>query len=381
MKKVVLLLFFINLTVSGQINDLKGNVKSLRVKVLVKDETPETEYYIDENGNEIKRTYKKVHEYILDLGPYGELFNLKYLKNSYYKSWIENASPRFVNFYLKLSKSRKPVDEIWYGYTNSDIRRHYYYEYYQNDSLKYEIDKHYKPYDTIKYFYNEFGKEKVIYVHHSSDDKREVDSSKTFYDKKGFVKYAMSYDKYPNPTILEHKTTDETNIVSYFGLRQMLFKLLFGKQIVNQNYFYLIRTFDKKNRLISIINYYKDNKNIIPRNQILIKYNDENNIIEKKNINFYDGFGINTTNYNFENKLLTSIYYLGSSNYSSRQFFQYYDNKLVKRIESYSPTDIRIANFEYEIDRKGNWTKMTMTLYFNGVESKHIMKRKIKYYN
>lgn len=384
MRKIIYLLFlFLSFSAFAQINDLKGNVKSLRVKVIPqkeKEETPEAEYYIDENGNEIKRTYKKVHEYILDLGPYGEFFNPKYLKNSYYKSWIENASPRFVNFYLKLSKSRKPVDEIWYGYTNSDIRRHYYYEYYQNDSLKYEIDKHNKSYDTIKYFYNEFGKEKVININYY-DNKREVDSSKTFYDKKGLVKYAMSYDKYPNPTILEYKATEETNTVSYFGLRQILFRLLNRKQILNQNYFHLIRTFDKKNRLISIINYYDENKNIIPRNQTLIKYNDEDNIIEKKNINFYNRFGINTTNYNFENKLLTSIYFLGSNNYSSRQFFQYYDNKLVKRIESYSPNLIRFANFKYDIDRKGNWTKMTMTLFINGEESKHIVKRKIKYYN
>jgi hypothetical protein len=366
----------------AQINDLKGNVKSLRVKVLVKDETPETEYYIDENGNEIKRSYKKDPDEVVIFGPYGALFNLKYLKNTYYKSWTESASPYFANFYLKLSKSQKPLDEIWYGYTNNDKMRHYYYDYYQNDSLKYEIDKHYTPNDTIKYFYNKFGKEKVIYVHYSSDDKREVDSSKIFYNKNGLVKYSISYDKYSNPTIIEHKTTDETNTVSYFGLRQMLFKLLNREQILIQNYYHLIRIFDKKNRLINTLKYNNDNKYIIPSNQTFMKYDNKNNMIEKKYLIYnWSRLQINTTNYNYENDLLTSVLFESSSNYSRKQFIKYYDDKLVKRIESYEPKRIQIANFEYKIDRKGNWTKMTMTLYFNGVESKHIMKRKIKYYN
>jgi hypothetical protein len=371
----------------AQINDLKGNVKSLRVKVIPqkekeKEETPDAEYFIDENGNEIKRTFKKDDVYILDLGPYGEFFNPKYLKNSYYKSWIENASPRFANFYLKLSKSRKPITEIWYGYKNSDKRAHYYYHYYQNDSLKYEIDKHYKPYDTIKYFYNKFGKEKVIDVHYYFDDKREVDSSKIFYNKDGLIKYDVYYDKYSNETIAEYKTTEETNTIAYFSLRQMLFKLLNREQILIQNYYHLIRIFDKKNRLINTLKYNNDNKYIIPSNQTFMKYDNKNNMIEKKYLIYnWSRLQINTTNYNYENDLLTSVLFESSSNYSRKQFIKYYDDKLVKRIESYEPKRIQIANFEYKIDRKGNWTKMTMTLYFNGVESKHIMKRKIKYYN
>jgi hypothetical protein len=385
MRKIIYLLFlFLSFSAFAQINDLKGNVKSLRVKVIPqkeKEETPEVEYYIDENGNEIKRTYKKDPDEVVIFGPYGERSNFKYLKKSYHKIWTENASPCFANFYLKLSKSRKPLDEIWYGYTNDDKIRHYYYDYYQNDSLKYEIDKHYKPYDTIKYFYNKFGKEKVIDINYY-DYKREVDSSKTFYDKKGLVKYAMSYDKYPNPTILEYKATEETNTISYFGLRQILFRLLNRKQILNQNYFHLIRTYDKKNRLISIINYYDDNKNIIPSNETFMKYDDKNNIIEKKHLIYnWSRLQINTTNYNYENDLLTSVLFESSTNYSYKKFIKYYDNKLVKRIEFYSPNLIRFANFKYDIDRKGNWTKMTMTLFINGEESKHIVKRKIKYYN
>ena len=165
MKKVVLLLFFIHLTVFAQINDLKGNVKSIRVKVILqkeKEETTEAEYFIDENGNEFKRTYKKDDDFAQIVGPYSQL-NVKFLKKYYHSHWKENASPNFSNFYIKFSKSRKPITEIWYGYKNSDKRAHYYYDYYQNDSLKYEIDKHYRPNDTSKYFYNKFGKERKYY--------------------------------------------------------------------------------------------------------------------------------------------------------------------------------------------------------------------------
>jgi hypothetical protein len=385
MRKIIYLLFlFLSFPTFGQINDLKGNVKSLRVKVIPqkeKEETPEAEYYIDENGNEIKRTYKKNHdEYLEIVGPYSQL-NIKFLKKFYHSHWKENASPNFSNFYIKFSKSRKPITEIWYGYKNSDKRAHYYYHYYQNDSLKYEIDKHYKPNDTIKYFYNKFGKEKVIDVHYYFDDKREVDSSKIFYSKDGLVKYSISYDKYNNATISEYKATEENNTIAYFTLRDWLYTLLISNQILKQNYYFRIQVFNKKSKLIKTVNYNYDHNYIIPSNQTLIKYNSQDKIVEQKYIDYRNDYKQYITNYNYENDLIASIVYINDNGYYGKKDLQYYDNKLVKRIQSYSPTDIRIANFEYEIDRKGNWTKMTMTLYFNGVESKHIMKRKIKYYN
>jgi len=384
MGKIIYLLFlFLSFSTFAQINDLNGNVKSLRVKVFSqkeKKEKPEVEYYIDEDGNEIKRTYKKDDDIYDIIGPYSQS-NIKFLKKYYHSRWKENASPNFSNFYIKFSKSQKPTIEIWYGYKNSDKRAHYYYEYYQNDSLKYEIDKHNKSYDTIKYFYNEFGKEKVIDVHYSFDNKKEVDSSKIFYNIDGLVKYSISYDKYNNANILEYKTTEENTIIGYFTFRNWLSTLLISTQLLKQNYYFRIQVFNKKSKLIKTVNYNYHHKYIIPSNETFIKYNNQDKIVEQKYIDYRNNYEQNTTNYNYENDLIASVVYINDNDYYGKKDLQYYDNKLVKRIESYSPNLIRFANFKYDIDRKGNWTKMTMTLYFNGVESKHIMKRKIKYYN
>jgi len=378
MKYLLTLLFTLSNLLSFSQNDkIKGDVKSIREKVIFKIHEKKVEEFVDDEGKTIRRTY------LPDLGisrsHYGSFFKSPDLIISGFpKTWYYNYNSGYKNYFKSFSKTGKRILEKWYEY-DEEVIDTIEFKYDANDSLILRIEKDY--YISLEErVYNKSGVERILYTT-KYEDETNIKEIKYYYNEQNKV-IRRDYFRdsiFDSSTLFKYNDKGSLIEESEFkSLEEVYSKNINSdtdlNSIKNYTITYLENSYDENNRIIQSNKYRSDYRIAFLSSSNYYNYDDEKLIITSKSFNS-DYISIRELEYK-NNLLINERYFNRGNPIQLKSFFYDMDNYLVKAIIK-DRENLYNIEFKYKFDQKGNWIKQTK--YVNGVPTYELI-RKIEYY-
>lgn len=357
MKNITTILVFLTTTILFSQNDkVIGNVKSIRENLVYLDKQPEIpKNCLDCDTNSL---------YQFGIAIVG---SPKDYDGFFLEDWKNSRYATYKNREQKFNQKGYKTEETWYEGDNS-IYKKFEYQYDVNDSIIETKENYANFFTTIN---------KRTYLNNLLMSEINFTVKEDKYDDDYSYKYYI-YDD--NKNLIQKSIFNESG----FDFSSHYINNSFGKQIQqdnidsnNEKRLVWKRLYDEKNRLIETqkydINKYTKKDSVIER--LLVKYNRNNKIIQRKYIVF--GF---EKEYNLEYDKDNNIkrFYTYSASKPNNYGYYYFrkNNRIVKVIIERSE-DSFTTTFDYKDDEKGNWIEQTKSV--NG-KALFIWKRKIEYY-
>jgi hypothetical protein len=355
MKKRFLTIFILlPFILSAQIDSLKGNIKSIREKLI----------FLDSNFQN-RKLFSTEGEY----GHYG-FTSPEFTFSRFDSWWFHTTWVHYLNYERKYDTARNLTEETWY-YTNDEVLAKITYEY---DQLRQIIRKK-TAYDDTRFFvksshYNE-SKLLVSSISYSSFTPIQYDYEIYRYDDHKNLVEIQTFDEYG-----ENNGTKYTYTTSG-KLKTSKQRHKNGNELVTEERFY-----DGSDNLIKVshyLGYPNDGNNATLHSSTLYKYDSWN----RKDREYYARSSDSPTvfrayQYN-ENNLLVRESLIQARNDTALIDLQYYYNNL-KNIEKLVYTGegkTSVVLFSYKFDKEHNWIEQLKTV--NG-RPLYLRKRELIYY-
>lgn len=373
MKSTLLFIFFITPRILfSQTDSLKGNIKSVREKLIFIDSTIQN-----------RKLWSSEGEY----GHYG--FTSPEFTFSRFNSWWYNTSwCHYLNYYREFDSSRKLISEIWF-YKNGEILEKYFYRYDERNNL---IQKKNSYDDSTFYTTNSkfnYSNKLSSTISFSSETPDEYRYESYIYDSlnrldeiKYFNEDGESFGKKYEYNLIG-KLSKDINHSPYVWINidkktsQAKFDNV-GTDYLNIEYIY-----DSRNNVIIEKHYIKnsyDQSKVTFHRIIKFKYDNRNRKIEEYYGNANDSTNDAYREYEYyENNLIKLERFINTNGKKIiTEILYYYNNKNnVEKVVYKNEKSKSIINFEYKFDNNNNWIEETKI-----VNSKplYLRKRKIVYY-
>ncbi|MEW5675262.1 hypothetical protein ABGT15_03010 [Flavobacterium enshiense] len=364
---------FLSTTIFSQKSDIKGNVKSIREKVI----SIEKEVY--------PKSTKEV-TYIPLSGEYGEfgIINPRNTEKKFRITWIDDIHNSYINYKKEFNQKGLLTNETWY-YSNKKIAYRWEYSYNKNDSLiqnkKFFGDNTDFTAYNITYDYQNRRKSEF---HIASDNPNYGSMIIYEYDLNSNIKKISMYSSergYENSAInfynTNNKGTDVKIHVPYTYQKNEDGSYSARNDSVGTLYQRKKYIYDDKGMLTEILRYrnYEYNAKNELSNRIIYKYDKLNNLIEES---YANPDTVSNSKFYSYNEKKQKIRYVYKSKYDNIEIDYIYDNNLLIGINYKNKEQYYTIIYKYKFDKKGNWVKQIK--FVNG-KPKHILKRKIKYFN
>lgn len=354
--KNYLYIFLFSLNIVAQDANIIGKVKSINENLIYLEEQPK----IPENclDCDINSLYQFGIATVGSPDIYDILFE---------EDWQNSRYVKYKNREQKFNQEGLKTVETWFEGNNS-VYRKFEYKYDENDSIT-QIKEYYDDTNNVIIKKNYLNDLLISEIYFTMNEDNNNNYSYKYY----------SYDESKNLIQIKKFNENGFDFSSHYTYNEM------GKQIQLNNshsddekILVWKKIYDEKNRLIELQNYstneYTKKDSIV--NRFVMKYNDNNKIIQRKYI--VTGYEIE---YNFEYDANNNIkrFYTNSFSKPNNYEFSYFRKKsrLVKVISKKYNENFTIT-FDYKDDEKGNWIEQTKSV--NG-KPMFIWKRKIEYYN
>lgn len=350
-----LYIFLFSISIVAQDANIIGKVKSINENLIYLEEQPK----IPENC--LDCDINSLYQFGIAIVGSPDIYDILFEED-----WQNSRYVTYKNREQKFNQEGLKTAETWFEGDNS-VYRKFEYDYNENNHIV-QTKKHYGGSllaITKKNYLNDLLMSEIYFTMNE--------------DNNNYSYKYYSYDESKNLIQISNFDENGFDFSSHYTYNEM------GKQIQLNNLLsddakILVwkKIYDKKNRLIEIQNYstneYTKKDSIVKK--IVMKYNENNKIIQKKYI--VTGYEIE---YNFEYDVNNNIkrVYNNSVSKPNNYEFSYFrkKNRIVKVIIKKYADNFTIT-FDYKDDEKGNWIEQTKSV--NG-KPMFIWKRKIEYYD
>ena len=364
----ILLFYLYSVSLFSQVDSLKGEIKSIREKVIFLDEKKQNFKLFSSEG---------------DYGHY-DFTSPEFTFSRFNNWWFNTPWVHYLNYYQEYDKEHKLKSQIWFKKNDSSFIK-YYYLYDKNANLiqqkilhsdsSYAIDNYsYNDSATLLTSMSYFSSDPTFYyysINLQDEQKRIIEKINYNQDgESGGQKFEYN-NKGQKLKILNHypfiwvKIDDRTT-------GQKADKI--GNDIVSEEYFY--NKFDS----VSKVNFY--NEDFYDRNKAflykteLYEYDTKN---RKKTASYITDTIIGTREYDYydNNQLKRERLIAKNSSYNSLIEYFYNIDGMISKVNYVERDKTTVITFKYKFDIKNNWVEQQKII--DG-KTLYIRRREIDYY-